>query len=645
MVHAIRRFPRSRARFGAVVASVVAAAAATADREAPNHPTNLYWGDTHVHSSWSADAGSYGNRLLTPDQAYRFARGEAVTAHNGARVRLRQPLDFLMVSDHAEYLGLYPLLEADDKDLLALPNGKRWHALFQEGKFERIGYLVARDLEEPAERTRSLPFTRTMWDRVIDNAERHNDPGRFTAFIGYEWSSMPGSANLHRNVLFRDGAAAVRQVLPFSAMDGTDPEDLWAHLAYYERRTGGRAIAIPHNSNVSAGRMFELHRFDGSPFTADYAAQRSRWEPVVEVTQMKGDSETAPYLSPGDEFADFGTWDGMRGMGRFGHEDAMYAGEYARAALGNGLVVERHLGRNPFRFGLIGSTDAHTGLATADDDNFWGKFSVGEPHRNRAEAPWVPLDPPAGRLVGALISALLPSQMTAWSLIASGYIGVWARENTRAELFDAMVRREVYATTGPRMAVRFFGGFDFEAVDARAADLAAVGYAKGVPMGGEITRRNGERAAPAFLAAAWRDPLGANLDRIQLIKLEEAADGSVDERIYDLAVSDGRAIGADGRCRAPVGSTVDVETATYANTIGATTLATVWRDPDFDPARHSLYYARILAIPTPRWTTYDAARWGTPRPADVPAAIQERAYTSPIWYHPPDGGMAHAASR
>ncbi len=638
MVHAVCHFPRSGVRIGAAAASVFALALALeADAEPRNHPTNLYWGDLHLHSSWSADAGSYGNRLLAPDQAYRFARGETVTAHNGERVRLRQPLDFLMVSDHAEYLGLYPLLEAGDPDLLAMPNGGRWHALFKEGRLERIGYLAARDLEAPTETVRDQPFTRTMWDRVIDNAERHNDPGRFTTFIGYEWSSMPDTANLHRNVLFRDGAEAVRQVLPFSAMDGTDPEDLWRHLASYERRTGGRAMAIPHNGNLSAGRMFELQRFDGSSLTEGYAAARTRWEPVVEVTQIKGDSETVPYLSPDDEFADFGTWDEMRGMGRIGHRDAMYAGEYARAALGNGLAVEQQLGRNPFRFGLIGSTDAHTGLATADDDNFWGKFSVGEPRQGRAGEPWVPLDPPGGWLVGTLMNALLPSQMTAWSLVASGYVGVWARENTREELFDALARREVYASTGPRMAVRFFGGFDFAAEDAQASDLAAVGYAKGVPMGSEIRGPGMPNAAPTFLLAAWRDPLGANLDRIQVIKLQLTEAGRVEERIHDVAVSNGRAIDADGRCRSPVGSTVDVEAATYTNAIGAATLATVWRDPHFDPQRPALYYARILAIPTPRWTTYDAARWGTERPAEVPAAIQERAYTSPIWYRPPSG--------
>ena len=636
MAHANRSFDRSATRIGAAAASVLALALALgAVGDAPNHPTNLYWGDLHTHSSWSPDAGSYGNRLLGPDQAYRFAKGETVTAHNGERVRLRQPLDFLMVSDHAEYLGLYPLLEAGDPNLLAMPNGERWHALFKEGRFERIGYLAARDMEAPAETIRDQPFARTMWDRVIDNAERHNDPGRFTTFIGYEWTSMPDTANLHRNVLFRDGAEAVRQVLPFSAMDSMDPEDLWRHLAEYERRTGGRAIAIPHNGNLSAGRMFELQRFDGSPLTEGYAAARTRWEPVVEVTQIKGDSETVPYLSPDDEFADFGTWDEMRGMGRFGHQDAMYAGEYARAALGNGLAVEQQLGRNPFRFGLIGSTDAHTGLATADDDNFWGKFSVGEPRPDRAEAPWVPLDPPGGWLVGTLLNALLPPQMTAWSLVASGYVGVWARQNTRGELFDALVRREVYATTGPRMAVRFFGGFDFAAEDAQAPDLAAVGYAKGVPMGSEIAGPGKPNGAPAFLLAAWRDPQGANLDRIQVIKLQVTADGRVEERIHDVAVSDGRAIDAQGRCRTPVGSTVDVGAATYSNAIGAAALATVWRDPHFDPQRPALYYARVLAIPTPRWTTYDAARWGTQRPADAPAAIQERAYTSPIWYRPP----------
>ncbi len=636
------RTARTNARLPNIAAALalsgLASACWAADPSPPDDgagfPTRLLWGDTHVHSSWSADAGSFGNRRLGPDAAYRFARGEEVVAHNGRRARLRRPLDFLMVSDHAEYLGLYPLLEAADPDLLATPTGRRLAELFDQGRFTRIGDVISNLFSAPAAPIRDLPFTRTMWERVIANAERHNEPGRFTAFVGYEWTSMPDTANLHRNVLFRDGAEATGQVVPFSAIDSEDPEDLWRFLEDYERRTGGRALAIPHNANVSAARMFELQRFGGGPMTAAYAEARARWEPIVEVTQIKGDSETAPYLSPDDEFADFGTWDGMRGMGKLGHTDAMYAGEYVRAALGNGLSVERATGRNPFRFGLIGSTDAHTGLATADDDNFWGKFSLNEPRAGRAAEPWVALDPAGGWPVRTVMSWLLPSQMYGWSLLASGYAGVWARANTREEIFDALARREVYATTGPRIAVRFFGGFAFVDEDAHSADLAAVGYAKGVPMGGEIAG-DGQGRTPTFLLSALRDPLGAHLDRVQIIKLHEAAGGEIRERIHDIAVSDGREVEADGRCRTLVGNTVDIDTATYSNSIGAAALTAVWRDPDFDATQRAVYYARVIEIPTPHWTTYDAARFGTERPAEAPATIQQRAYTSPIWYRPP----------
>jgi hypothetical protein len=379
-------------------------------------------------------------------------------------------------------------------------------------------------------------------------------------------------------------------VVPFRSIDSSDPEDLWAYLADYEQRTGGRAFAIPHNSNLSAGRMFELTTYDGKPLTKAYAQERTRWEPVVEATQIKGDSETAPYLSPDDEFADFGTWDANAGMGTGDHRDEMYAGEYVRSALGNGVVVAEQLGANPFEFGLIGSTDAHTGerLGTSG----MGRTS---------------------------------------DLVASGFAAVWARENTRAALFEAMKRRETYSTTGPRMVVRFFGGWDFAPDAAFAPDLAAVGYAGGTPMGGHLSARPGN-ATPSFLVSALRDPEGANLDRIQIVKQWMGEAGERRERIFDVAVSGGRTIGADGRCREPVGDTVDVKTATYRNTIGDSQLTAVWRDPDFDAKRKAVYYVRVLEIPTPRWTTYDAARFGFDPPDGVPATTQERAYTSPIWY-------------
>jgi len=601
----------------------------------------VFWGDTHVHTSWSPDAGAGGNTQIGPDEAFRFARGETVTGHNGMRLALRRPLDFLVVSDHSEYMGLYPMLEERDPDLLASETGRRWAELVRDGKRSQVGAEFAAGLPSGKDLIESPAFARSVWDRVIANAEGHNEPGRFTAFIGYEWTSMPAGANLHRVVLFGDGAEQTSQVVPFRSIDSDDPEALWRYMADYEGKTGGRVMAIPHNSNLSAGRMFELVDSQGSPFTKAYAEQRRFWEPLVEATQIKGDSETAPALSPEDEFADYGTWDGARGMARKGrHEDWMYEGEYVRPALGNGIGLGAKLGVNPFEFGLIGSTDSHTGLATADDDDFWGKFNSNEPKPNRAAEPWaknfLPAEGSAAweqmRAAGFLGESRA-SQTMAWGLVASGFAAIWARENTRDALFDAMRRRETYATTGPRMVVRFFGGWEYKGDDAVAPDLAAVGYSKGVPMGSVLSKRS-RHGVPRFLIAALRDPEGANLDRVQVVKQWSDESGKRHERIYDVALSGNRQIGADGRSREPVGSSVDVAHARYTNTIGASQLATVWRDPDFDPKRPAVYYVRVLEIPTPRWTTYDAARFGTPLAEAVPKTTQERAYTSPIWYTP-----------
>jgi len=600
------------------------------------HANRVFWGDTHVHSSWSPDAGGSGNERLTPLDAFRFAKGEPIVAHNGETVRLRRPLDFLLVSDHSEYLGLYPMLEEGFPALMATETGKRWKGLIEAGRRGRVGGEFAMSLAAGKDVIGDRSFVPHVWKQVVDNAERMNEPGKFTAFIGYEWTSMPATANLHRNVIFRDGADRTRDLVPFSSVESQDPEALWGYLADYEARTGGRAMSIPHNGNMSAGRMFETTRFDGSPQTKSYAEARSRFERVVEATQIKGDGEADPKSSPDDEFADFENWDAYAGMGVMGpHEDWMYAGEYVRPALGRGLALERALGANPFAFGLIGSTDAHTSLATADDADFWGKFSSNEPYAGRAEDPFADLDMPEAASFDFDVSPReLPDQLFTRSLVASGYAAVWARENTRAAIFDAMARRETYATTGPRMVVRFFGGFGYDEDDAFAPDLARVGYAGGVPMGGELAREK-EGQTPRFLVSILSDPEGAHLDRAQIVKQWlDPASGDVEERIYDVAVSDGRTIGDDGRCREPVGNTVDVERARYRNSIGDASLVASWIDPDFDPAAPAVYYLRVLEIPTPRWTTYDAVKFGTPRPEGVPATLQQRAYTSPIWYRP-----------
>ena len=580
----------------------------------------LLWGDTHLHTNVSADASSFGNSKIGPEQAFRFARGETVTAHNGMPVRLSRPLDFLVVADHGEYLGVMPGIRAHEPLLMQTETGRRWARYLEDGgDTTRILLEWGAALNDNKDLIRSEPYQRSMWEQVTANADRFNEPGRFTAFAGYEWTSMIEGDNLHRIVMFADGAERTRQVLPFTALDSIDPEALWAYLADYEMRTGGQAIAIPHNSNVSGGRMFRPVDMSGEAFTREYAARRLRWEPLVEVTQIKGDSETHPLNSPYDEFAGYEIWDRVNLGMRHLQTPEMQPYQYARAALRIGLSEEARLGVNPFAFGMIGSTDAHTGLATAEENNFWGKATSGEPSEERAHQPFI-----------RSIAPELSMQMS--EMAASGYVAVWARENTREEIFAAMKRREVYATTGTRMQLRLFAGFDFTADDARTADLAAIGYGKGVPMGGELGKAP-TRRAPTFLVSAMRDPIGANLDRIQIVKGWLGKDGKTAERVYDVAWSGDRRPGADGKLP-PVGSTVDVATATWRNSIGAVELATVWTDPDFDPAQSAFWYVRVLEIPTPRWTAYDARYFGgKPDPAR-PAEQQERAYSSPIWYTP-----------
>ena len=590
-------------------------------------PTRVFWGETHQHTSFSMDAGAFGARL-GPEDAYRFARGEEVTSSSGQRVKLSRPLDFLVVADHSDNMGFFPDLFSGAAHILSDPTGKRWFDLVQAGdgataaveiidRFSR-GTFPEAIFYKPDSR----PY-KSAWLNTIAAAETYNEPGRFTAFIGYEWTSqVPPGNNLHRVVVYRDGADKASQTVPFTTYppDGsTNPEDLWSVLEAYEDKTGGDVLAIAHNGNMSNGMMFPLVNPVGNvPLTPEYAARRARWEPLYEATQMKGDGEAHPFLSPTDEFADFGTWDkGNLNLSELKTDD-MLEGEYARSGLKRGLLLEEELGINPFKFGLVGATDSHTGLATADDDNYFGKTSAMEPSPERMTHPFATF----GEL-----------SILGWETLAAGYQGVWATDNTREALFDAMERKETYATTGPRMLVRFFGGWDFESADAVTRQPATIGYLKGVPMGGDLVDAPDGRS-PSFLIAALKDPIGANLDRVQIIKGWVTAAGDLEERVYDVAVSDGREIGPDGRCLTPVGNTVDVATASWTNTIGDSELITVWSDPDFDPNQRAFYYVRVLEIPTPRWTAYDAKYYGIDVPAEVEMVHQERAYTSPIWYTP-----------
>ncbi len=594
-----------------------------------DYPQQVYWGDTHLHTSYSFDAAMMGNKGLSPEDAYRFARGEEVRAHNGMIAKLNRPLDFLMVSDHAEYLGLVPMLGEGNKVLLGEPAGQRWAEMLKAGGQESLKALfeIHHDINNNHKSLANAEVERSAWNQATAAADRFNEPGKFTAFIGYEWTTMPGGNNLHRVVMFADDASKAGQLLPFSSFDSEDPEELWKFLQQYEDKTGGRVLAIPHNGNVSNGLMFSLTDRKGQPLTREYAQTRSRWEPVAEVTQIKGDGETHPKLSPDDEFADFETWDKGNLIGLEAKQDEMLKFEYIRSALKMGLKQEAELGVNPFKYGMIGSSDAHTSLSAVEENNFWGKFSVYEPSAKRAEKK-----PYKKGQQGKVFD--LGVDETA----ASGYAAVWATENTRDALFDAIKRRETYATTGPRMTVRFFGGWDFAADEVNHADFVDRGYSKGVPMGADLTQAPADKA-PSFMVVASRDPEGANLDRIQIIKGWHDTDGSLQEKVYDIAWSDARQPEANGKLPA-VGNTVDVDSATWSNSIGAAELASVWTDPDFDPAERAFYYVRVLQIPTPRWNVYDEHHFETQLDTEMPDSIQERAYTSPIWYTPVSEGGA-----
>ena len=533
----------------------------------------------------------------------------------GMKARLNRPLDFLVVSDHAEYLGLIPGVRNLDPKQEASQQVKKLQGMFKAGTL--AGQDAAAKLNNVMGKG-DKKMERSAWDVIARTADQYNDPGRFTAFIGYEWTSMPGPGNnLHRVVIFKDDAEKATQILPFSAFDGHDPEQLWAFLEDYEKKTGGSVLALAHNGNVSNGLMFSDRDFNGKPLTPAYAKMRARWEPLYEITQMKGDGEAHPYLSPDDEFADYETWDRSNLLGTAVKEKSMLKHEYGRSALKLGLKLEQQLGTNPFKTGFVGSTDSHTSLATAEENNFWGKLSLLEPSKYRTK--------------GSIVKSRNPALTTRGDeQAASGYAAVWATENTREALFEAMQRRETYATTGPRMTVRFFGGWEYAAEDVHRPNFADIGYAKGVPMGGDISKAP-QGKAPRFMVQAARDPDGANLDRVQIIKGWLDGEGRTHEKVYDVALADGRKPGAKA---ASIGSTVDVENATYVNSIGDPELAAVWTDPDFDPAERAFYYVRVIEIPTPRWTAYDRKFFQIDMPKNVKMVTQERAYTSPIWYTP-----------
>lgn len=592
-------------------------------------PDRVFWGDTHLHTALSMDAGLFGARLGL-DDAYRFARGEQVMASSGQPAKLSRPLDWLVIADHSDGMGFFSDLLRGAPDIIKYEQGRRWYDGLQAGGDASVA--AALDLittfaqgelnpEMMAEYAPGGKTYETIWERVVDAAERFNEPGAFTAFIGFEWTSLVKGSNLHRNVIFRDNSDKAGLVVPYTTqapVGSTDPLDLYAWLENYETKTGGYALALAHNGNLSNGLMFPVDaQYTGRKIDRNYVEKRARWEPMYEVTQIKGDGEAHPYLSPDDKFADYETWD----VGNLDLTEAksndMLQYEYARQALLNGMVLEKKLGTNPYKFGLIGSTDSHTGLVAVEEDNFFGKATNTEPSPERMAHPFTKTE--NGSIEG-------------YELVASGYTGIWATENTRTALWDAMERKEVYATTGPRITVRFFGGWDYTDEDLNSRAPAFRGYEKGVPMGGDFRPRSAD-ASPTFMVYALRDAIGANLDRIQIVKGWLDKKGNTHEKVYNVAWSAGREMNAGGDLP-PVGNTVDIAAANWTNTIGASELATVWTDPDFDPEQRAMYYARVLEIPTPRWVVYDAFRYGIDIPDGAEPIHQERAYTSPIWYTP-----------
>ena len=601
---------------------------------------NVYFGDTHLHSSYSFDAFLNNNHSADPDTAYRWAKGQPVIhPYNRARVQIDTPLDFLVVSDHAEMLGVMRAVHEDNfikEDLGWIGNIKRWYSFWLMNRaidsntgLQFFSQFLPQNptieghsdpVQHPDNNISDLAIfgdtskTSTLaWHDIVETAERHNDPGIFTSLLGWEWSSIPMGANLHRIVISPDGAEKGKQFLPSGSDQSQYPEDLWQWLDETQKQTGARFLAIPHNSNISKGYMFDDTTLRGEPITAEYARRRMQWEPVVEATQIKGDSETRSDFSPEDEFADFENYDYYIQVGQKNDYKAS-AADYIRPALKRGLSIGQQVGVNPYKFGLIGSTDAHTGLSTSEEGNFWGKMASDS-------------TPETKERLGAKIRS------NGWNMSASGIAAVWAEENTREAIYAAFKRKEVYATSGPRLRVQMFAGWDFPEGAESSESFSAIGSQFGVPMGGDLTAGDNDGKAPVFLLRAVKDPLGANLDRLQVVKGWIDSAGQQQEKVYNVAWSDDRQLDASGNL-SPVGNTVDLSSGRYDNSIGQPEFSLRWTDPDFGPQQSAFYYVRVLQIPTPRNGLLDSLALELDEPPRGAKTIQERAYSSPIWYQP-----------
>lgn len=593
------------------------------------YPERAYFGDQHVHTSWSADAGASGT-TVGPEEAVRFALGETVKSNTGQDAKLARPLDWIVVSDHSDGMGIISYIKSGDPELMKVPMIKGWNEGMNSGdpalEIAAKNDIIAKQSnnELPTEITDGK-FSKTVWDESTEIMDKYNDPGNFTAFIGYEWTSNYGGGNnLHRNIVYRGNGDEARKMIPENTFISADPESLWNWMQRYEDETGGKILAIPHNGNLSNGLMFSLNRLSGEPITKEYAKARNKWEVLFEITQLKGTSETHPSFFPKDEFANYEIWDkGNLGVQKLKTPE-MLKTEYLREALTNGINLEGSLGVNPFKYGIVGGTDTHIGIVSTDEDNYWGKFKNQEPYKER----WNELSATSKEDKNITLKG--------YEYSANGLTAVWATSNTREAIWDGMHRKETYATSGPRISLRFFGSYDFTSADLKANNTIENAYQKGVPMGGDLQKSNGH--APTFMIIALKDVIGVNLDRVQVIKGWVDSKGKNHQIIYNVAWSNSeeRIIDKNGDLP-PVGNTVDLKTCTVENSIGDSELRTVWTDPDFDANLSAVYYVRVLEIPSPRWTAYDAMRYNIKMDENVPMVVQERAWSSPIWYSPRAG--------
>jgi len=599
------------------------------------YPTKLLFGEQHIHSALSADAGGGGTKLL-PRDLYRYAKGAQLMSNTNQPVKRDRPLDFMCITEHTDGMGAITDILKGSANIMADKQGKSFHDKFAKGG--KTAKLASQELIQKFSQGTLSPvlnyqpgnegYKRT-WQDLVDAAEENNEPHKFTAMIAYEWTSLMKGNNLHRNIIFRDGPERTYDILPFTMtppMGSPNPEDLWKWLQNYEDTTGGQVIAIPHNGDLSNGWLFNTQDDfrNGAKFDKTYVKTRAKWEKLYEIMQSKGDTETHAKLSPSDEFADYETFDYGNLDATQKKTDKMLEYEYARSSLKNGLKLKSEFGINPFKFGFVAGSDHHTGLASEMDDNYFGAFTWMEPNKNR-------IIDKNGKLTKAKYNKKLDIGFETWQYASPGLTAVWAQSNTRASIFDSMKRKEVYATTGPRIRLRVFAGFDFKKEDLRHHDLAKIGYAKGVPMGGDLYK-NKKNKNPKFLIVALRDADGANLDRVQLIKGWIDKKGNTHEKIVNVVWSGNRKLTKEGTLPS-VGDTVDLSIPTWTNTIGAATLYGFYEDKDFNPSLDAFYYVRVLEIPTPRWPAYDAVRYKLTLAKNVKVKTQERAYSSPIWYN------------